>query len=122
MEVAVIRSPDDLQDADAPLLTNFLKQGASAVSSAVTSAVSTFEKEAATVAASQAAAAELTAQDALLFYGCAFTAQASQGLAHDVSRQAATLLSHEECTDGHCRATKLGFEWAHVVYFPNLLQ
>ena len=67
------------------------------------------------------AAAELTAQDALLFYGCAFTAQASQGLAHDVSRQAATLLSHEECTDGHCRATKLGFEWAHVVYFPNLL-
>ena len=67
------------------------------------------------------AAAELTAQDALLFYGCAFTAQASQGLAHDVSRQAATLLSHEEFDDGHCRATKLGFEWAHVVYFPNLL-
>lgn len=67
------------------------------------------------------AAAELTAQDALLFYGCAFTAQASQGLAHDVSLQAATLLSHEESDGGHGRATKLGFEWAHVVYFPNML-
>jgi len=62
---------------------------------------------------------ELTGQDWLLFYGAAFAAQVSQGVAHDVSRQKATLLSHEESTES--RRVKLAFEWSHVVYFPNLL-
>lgn len=63
---------------------------------------------------------ELTSQDALIFYGNAFVAQLSQGVAHDVSLQPATLLSHEE-DEGHGRAIKLAFEWSHVAYFPNLL-
>ena len=63
--------------------------------------------------------AALTSQDALLFYGAAFVAQLSQGVAHDVTWQKATLLSHEDSK--HDRATSLAFEWSHVVYFPNLL-
>ena len=55
----------------------------------------------------------------LLFYGAAFVAQASQGVAHDVSKQKATLLSHQESDEGHME--RLGFEWAHCCYFPNLL-
>lgn len=62
----------------------------------------------------------LTSQEPLLFLGAAFAAQVSQGVAHDVSRQQATLLSHEKDAS-HGRATKLQFEWSHAVYFPNLL-
>lgn len=65
-------------------------------------------------------AGELTTQDALLFWGAAWVAQLSQGIAHKVSRQEATLLSHEEST-AHGRRTKLAFEVSHVCYFPNLL-
>ena len=42
--------------------------------------------------------ADLTGQEVLLFYGQAFLAQLSQGVAHDVSKQKATLLSHEAST------------------------
>lgn len=62
---------------------------------------------------------ELTAQDALLFFGAAFVAQISQGVSHDVTKQKATLLSHENSDEA--REVKLAFEWSHVVYFPNLL-
>lgn len=62
---------------------------------------------------------ELLDEPALLFFGAAFVAQASQGVAHDVSKQTATLLSHEESDES--RMEKLGFEWAHCCYFPNLL-
>merc|ERR1712086_156771 len=64
-------------------------------------------------------AGELTAQDPLLYYGAAFVAQASQGVAHNVTRQQATLLSHEASNES--REEKMAFEWSHVVYFPNLL-
>ena len=62
---------------------------------------------------------ELSSNNALLFYGQAFVAQLSQGVAHDVSRQKATLLTHEDSSEG--RGVKLAFEWSHVTYFPNLL-
>jgi len=62
---------------------------------------------------------ELTSQDALLFYGAAFVAQSSQGVAHEVTRQKATLLSHEGSEED--RSVKLAFEWSHCVWFPNLL-
>jgi hypothetical protein len=56
----------------------------------------------------------------LIFYGQAFVAQLSQGVAHDVSKQKATLLSHEDdSTKG--RTVKLAFEISHCTYFPNLL-
>ena len=42
---------------------------------------------------------ELLDEPILLFFGAAFVAQASQGLAHDFSRQKATLLSHEDSKD-----------------------
>jgi hypothetical protein len=63
---------------------------------------------------------ELTRQDALTFYGAAFLAQLSQGVAHKVSGQEATLLSHEK-DDSHDRGVKLAFEWSHVTFFPNFL-
>lgn len=66
-------------------------------------------------------AGELTAQDALVFYGCAFVGMLMQKLAHDVSRQEATLLAHERDEHQNGRAKQLSFEWAHAVYFPNLL-
>ena len=62
---------------------------------------------------------EVTARQELLFFGAAFMAQFSQGISHDVTRQKATLLSHEASDEG--REKKLAFEWSHVVYFPNLL-
>lgn len=52
--------------------------------------------------------AELTGQEALLFYGGGFMSMAMQGVAHDVSRQKATLLSHEESSEG--RRERLAFE------------
>ena len=63
---------------------------------------------------------ELTAQDTLLFFGQGFMAQLSQGVAHGISGQPSTLLSHEEDAS-HSRAAKLAFEWSHVNFFPNLL-
>lgn len=63
---------------------------------------------------------ELTAQDTLLFFGQGFMAQLSQGVAHGVSGQPSTLLSHEGDTS-HSRAAKLAFEWSHVNFFPSLL-
>ena len=65
-------------------------------------------------------AGELTAQDTLLFWGAAFVAQLSQGIAHKVTKQQATLLSHEEST-AHGRRAKLAFEVSHVCFFPCLL-
>lgn len=59
----------------------------------------------------------------LFIYACrtaAFVAQYAQGIAHDVTRQKATLLQHNESTK-HSRRVRLGHEWSHVVYFPNLL-
>jgi hypothetical protein len=46
-------------------------------------------------------------------------AQLAQGIAHDVSMQKATLLSHQDSMAD--RRVRLAFEWSHVVYFPNLL-
>jgi len=64
---------------------------------------------------------ELTGQDALLFYGAAFAAQLSQGVAHKVSRQPATLLQHEDAASELPRRARLGHEFSHVIFFPNLL-
>ena len=63
---------------------------------------------------------EVLDEPTLLFFGAHFVAQASQGVAHDVSKQTATLLAHE-ASDEETRMQKLGFEWAHCCYFPNLL-
>ncbi len=65
-------------------------------------------------------AAELTAQDALLYYCGAFGAQLCQGIAHDACGQKATLLQHQDDAQ-HARRQTLGFEWSHTVFFPNLL-
>jgi len=65
-------------------------------------------------------AAELTAQDSLLLYCGAFAAQILQGISHDVCRQKATLLQHQDDTR-QGRAQTLGSEWSHTLYFPNLL-
>jgi len=62
--------------------------------------------------------AELTGQGVLLLYGNAFMAQLSQGIAHDVSRQKATLLSHEDSMAD--RRVRLAFDCAHCCYFPTL--
>ena len=63
--------------------------------------------------------AELTSQSALLYYSNAFVAQLAQGVAHDVSKQKATLLSHQDSMAD--RRVRLAFEWSHAVYFPNIL-
>lgn len=63
--------------------------------------------------------AELSGQRFLLYYSNAFFAQLAQGIAHDVSMQKATLLSHQDSMAD--RRVRLAFEWSHVVYFPNLL-
>ena len=63
--------------------------------------------------------AELTAQNLLLLYSNAFLAQLSQGIAHDISQQKATLLSLEDSIED--MRVRLAFDWAHCVYFPNLL-
>jgi len=63
--------------------------------------------------------ADLTGQPALLLYGSAFLAQLSQGIAHDVSKQKATLLSHQDSMAD--RRLRIAFESAHCVFFPNLL-
>jgi hypothetical protein len=60
----------------------------------------------------------LTAQEPLLYWGCAFSAMALQGRAHDITHQEATLLNLEGVTD---KDKKLRFEWAHVCFFPSLL-
>ena len=46
--------------------------------------------------------------------------QILQGISHDVCRQKATLLQHQDDTR-QGRAQTLGSEWSHTLYFPNLL-
>ena len=54
----------------------------------------------------------------LFFWGMAFTASLSQGIAHMASGEKATLMNLEEGSD---KSQKVKFEWAHVVFFPTLL-
>jgi hypothetical protein len=54
-----------------------------------------------------------------LYLGAAFCAQLAQGIAHDFTKQKATLFMNED--SGVTRSTRLAFDWSHCVYFPNLL-
>ena len=64
-------------------------------------------------------AAELTGQQWLLFYSCAFVGMVLQGRSHDITKQQATLLNIEETVSD--KQKKIRFEWAHVTYFPSML-
>ena len=61
---------------------------------------------------------ELTNQEWMLYYGMQSLAGVSQAVSHATSRQASTLGSHE-ANKKEPRWKKLGFEYSHVVYFPN---
>ena len=72
------------------------------------------------------AAAWATGQPLLYFYSLAFLFQLSQGVSHRISGEQATLLQLNDSTNKKVVSheqdrRRLGFEWAHVVYFPALL-
>ena len=54
----------------------------------------------------------------LFLFCCAFTATVFQGLSHAVSGEDGTLVVLQEAKD---EASKLAYEWSHVVFFPNIL-
>ena len=62
---------------------------------------------------------ELTESNLCLYLGAAFCAQLAQGIAHDFTKQKATLMMNED--SGVTRSKRLAFDWSHCVYFPNLL-
>ena len=62
---------------------------------------------------------ELTESYLCLYLGAAFCAQLAQGIAHDFTKQKATLMMNED--SGVTRSKRLAFDWSHCVYFPNLL-
>lgn len=62
---------------------------------------------------------ELTQSNLCLYLGAAFCAQLAQGVAHDFTKQKATLMMNED--SGVARSKRLAFDWSHCVYFPNLL-
>lgn len=55
---------------------------------------------------------------AMYLFNCAFTATLLQGLAHSLSGEMPTLIKLESEQD---QAKKVSFEYAHAVFFPNLL-
>ncbi len=57
-------------------------------------------------------------RDILFYFSGAFTATLMQGASHALSGEEATLLKLENVQDEY---TKMTYEFAHVVYFPNLL-
>lgn len=60
----------------------------------------------------------LVNQPILTLFNCAFSATLLQGLSHSLSGETATLIKLEDEED---EAKKLSFEYAHAVYFPNVL-
>ena len=60
--------------------------------------------------------ATLTDQAWLFFWGFGFVATVTQGVVHEVTKQEATLLQLQGA-----RGSRDAFEWAHVLYFPNLV-
>ena len=60
--------------------------------------------------------ATLTDQGWLFFWGFGFVATVTQGVVHKVTKQEATLLKLQGA-----RGSRDAFEWAHVLYFPNLV-
>jgi len=68
-------------------------------------------------------------EPALAFYGLGYLATASQGIAHAVSGEPATLLrlneaagmSTDAASAAAMQAAKVAYEWGHVTNFPNLL-
>lgn len=62
-------------------------------------------------------AAVLTGSAWLFWFSCAGSANIIQGLAHAASKEEATLLKLESVHPG----SAVNYEWAHVVFFPNLL-
>lgn len=59
-----------------------------------------------------------TGVKAIYYLSCAFTASLSQGISHSMSGERATLINLQ---DVDSTVAKIKFEWAHVVFFPNLL-
>lgn len=59
----------------------------------------------------------LTDQPWLFFWGCGFVATVCQAVTHFVTDKPATMI---QLQDTYGRG-ELGYEWAHVLYFPNLV-
>lgn len=67
-------------------------------------------------------------EPALAFYGLGYLATASQGVAHAVSGEPATLIrlnaaavAADAAETASLQALKVAYEWGHVTNFPNLL-
>jgi len=60
----------------------------------------------------------LTGQEILHYFALGFFASGNQGVAHGLSGEKPTMVQLNE-DDDHER--RVGFEWAHVVFFPTLL-
>eukprot|EP00854_Cymbomonas_tetramitiformis_P024192 gene24192-29374_t len=61
----------------------------------------------------------VTSQPMMYLYGCAFIGSLLQGVAHLMTREKPTLVAHQNAFKD--KDAKVAFEWAHVVYFPNLI-
>jgi len=62
--------------------------------------------------------ATVTDSSLLYIHSCAFTATLLQGLAHGISREQGTMQRIQDYSD---HTARVAYEYAHVVYFPNLL-
>lgn len=60
----------------------------------------------------------LTSEKLFYYHSIAFTAMLFQGLAHELSKETATLIKLMDETN---HQAKVAYEWSHVTYFPNLL-
>ena len=60
----------------------------------------------------------ITNEKIFYYHSIAYTAMLFQGLAHELSKEAGTLVKLMDETN---HQAKVSYEWSHVTYFPNLL-